>query len=117
MKSDSSSSDSSQAPVQEKKPKSRRSRSASRKRTSLFGNLLGRKEDHEEKKTEAAAAKPTETGLPKEGETAKKTDDAEAPATVPPPLDAPVVGTFSAILQAPPVHASPQANNRQRLAS
>ncbi len=96
-KTDASSSDSSRAEDKEKKAKDRRSRSASRKRTSLFGSLLGRKEEHDEKKSESAEAKPEvpaikplETETTTEAETAPKVDEIKPAGTS---LDPEAVGT------------------------
>ncbi|KAL2853753.1 Pleckstrin homology domain-containing protein [Aspergillus pseudoustus] len=59
------------APAEETKDKDAKSRSRSRKRTSIFGTLLGKKEEVEEKKEEAKA---------EETQPAAETPAAEAPA-------------------------------------
>ncbi|KAI9786057.1 MAG: hypothetical protein M1816_008148 [Peltula sp. TS41687] len=81
IKRDDTSSSSSSSGAGTKRNKRKQSRSASRKRGSIFGSLIGKKEEHDEKKAEKTDVKPaTPIGTEAKTEEAPLMTTAETPA-------------------------------------
>ncbi|KAL4875836.1 Pleckstrin homology domain-containing protein [Aspergillus karnatakaensis] len=90
------------APAEEVKDKDAKSRSRSRKRASIFGSLLGKKEEHEEKKEEKK-----EEAKAEETPAAETTTATETPAPVTEAAHAVEPSTETPVAAAPAVVAAP----------